>query len=115
MSRISAEVSFKIRYRHAVRMLIVNAKTTTDIDILHFDVFLIQFIEDIVNPIAQSGEVSHIKDLRPYMEMETNELDILHARCLCNSRFHISHGNAELIFGKSRGLFSRLYGLRHLD
>ena len=50
-------------------MLVVNTKSTAYIDVLGYDVVNLQLVLQLVDSIAQSLEVAHIKYLRTNMEM----------------------------------------------
>ena len=79
-------------------MLVVNTKSTAYIDVLGYDVVNLQLVLQLVDTIAQSLEVAHIKYLRTNVEMQTDKLDIIHTCSLFDYIHHIFHGNTEFVF-----------------
>ena len=101
MAGVGVEICLEVRNRHTVRVLIVNSEPSTDVDILNFDVLLLELVLNVVYPIAESLEVSHVQNLRPDVEMQANKLDILHLSSLSDGWLHVTHGYTELVLGES--------------
>ena len=60
MFGISREIIFEIRYCLTVGMLIINAQSTTYIDMLDADAMCFQLVLQFIYTIAQGNEITHI-------------------------------------------------------
>src|SRR5574344_1066106 len=112
MTCVCIKVGLEIRNGYTVRMLVIYSQTTAYIDILHLDVMPFQFILQIIDTIAESLEVTHVKYLRTNMKVKSDKLDVLHLGCFLYSTFHITHGDTEFIFsetGRDVGMRVRTY------
>ena len=96
-----AEVCLEIGNRYAVRVLVVDAETSADVDVLHMDVLFLQPILDVIDTVAESGEVVHVENLAADMEVQTDEPYVLHVGGRRDGGLHILHGYAKLVLCQS--------------
>ena len=93
-------------------MVVIDAQATAHVDVLHLDVMSLQLILQFVDSVAESLEVTHVKYLTTNVEMETQELDVLHLGSLLDDALHIAHGDTKLVFSQARsdvGMRMRTY------
>ena len=100
---IGVEVRLEVGYGHAVGMLVVYAESAAHIDVLYFDVVSFQLVLQFIDSVAESLEVTHVKYLTANMEVQAEELDVLHGCSFCNDTLHVLHGNTEFVFCQSCG------------
>ena len=79
-------------------MIIVNAQSASHIDVLHNDVMRFKLVLKFVDTVAECLEITHIENLASDVEVQSEELDVLHLGSLFDYGFHVSHGNSELVF-----------------
>ena len=82
-------------------MVVIDAQSTAYIDVLYYDVMSLQLVLQLVDAVTESLEVSHIKYLTTNVEVQTQELDVLHLGSLFDYGFHVAHGNSELVFSQT--------------
>ena len=51
-----------------------------------------------VDTVAECLEITHIENLASDVEVQSEELDVLHLGSLFDYGFHVAHGNSELVF-----------------
>ena len=79
-------------------MVVIDTQSTAYIDVLYYDVMSLQLVLQLVDAVTESLEVSHVKYLTTNMEVQTQELDVLHFECLLNYALHIAHSDTKLVF-----------------
>ena len=82
-------------------MVVIDAQSTAYIDILYNDVMSLQLVLQLVDAVTESLEVSHIKYLTTNVEVQTQELDVLHLESLLNHALHIAHGDTKLVLSQA--------------
>ena len=82
-------------------MVVIDTQATANIDVLHYDVMSLQLVLQLVDAVAESLEVTHVKYLTTNMEVQTQELDVLHFGSLLNHALHITHGDTKLVFSQT--------------
>ena len=55
----------------------------------------------LVEAVAQGGEVAHVEYLRTYVEMQSDELDVLQSGSQVNDAVHVGHADAKLVLCQS--------------
>ena len=98
---IGIKIIFEVRYRLAVRMLIINPQSATYIDVLDADAMRFQFILQFVHTVAKSHEIAHIQYLRTNVEVQSDELYVLHLQRHIYHIVHVLHTDAELVLRQS--------------
>ena len=101
LSGIRREITLEIRNRLTVGVIIINAQSTTYIDMFHKYLTRLKPVLQLVHTIAKGYEVSHIQYLRTDMEMQADEIDILHLLRHVDHLIHIFHADAKLILCQS--------------
>ena len=71
---IGVEVSLEVWDWHTVRVVVVDAKTATHIDVLHYDVMAFELVLQFVDTIAECLEVTHVK----YLTTNVEVLSLIH-------------------------------------
>ena len=84
-------------------MLVVHTKATANIDGIHLNVMTFQLVLQVVDAVAKSLEVAHLKDLRSDVEVQPREFHVFQTLGMSNHFFHVTHGNTEFVFGQTGG------------
>ena len=63
MIGVGVKKCLEVGHRHTVGMFVVNTQAATYIDVLYLNMLLVEQVLKIVDAVAQSLEVSHIKYL----------------------------------------------------
>ena len=95
---VCIEIILEIRDWLSVWMIIVNAQSAAHIDVLHNDVMRFKLVLKFVDTVAECLEITHIENLASDVEVQSEELDVLHLGSLFDYGFHVAHGNSELVF-----------------
>ena len=82
-------------------MVVIDTQATANIDVLYYDVMSFQLVLQLVDAVTESLEVSHVKYLTTNVEVQTQELDVLHFGSLFNHALHITHGDTKLVFSQT--------------
>ena len=78
-------------------MVVIDTQATANIDVLHYDVMSLQLVLQLVDAVAESLEVTHVKYLTTNVEVKSQELDVLHFCSFLDDALHIAHGDTELV------------------
>ena len=100
---VSIEVGLEVGDGHTVRVSVVDAQTTTHVDVLYADAMADELLLQLVDAIAKCLEVAHVENLRTNVEVQTYELDVRQLLSLANHGYHIAHGDTKLIFSQTSG------------
>ena len=84
-------------------MTVVNAQTTTDIDMLYQNTAGFELVLQFIHPVTKSDEIAHIQYLRTDMEVQTDEFYILHFQSHIDHPVHVLHTDTEFVFSQTGG------------
>lgn len=73
---IAVEIGLKVGDGVAVGIVVADAETAAHVDVLHFNLFLLEHVLRLIDAVAEVHKVSHLKNLTADMEMETDEVDV---------------------------------------
>ena len=95
---IGVEVGLEVGNGHTVGVNVVDAESSTHVNVLNVYVVALQLVLYFVNSVAQCHKVAHVKYLRAYVKVKPDKAHMLHLRGFLNGRFHVVHVYAELVF-----------------
>ena len=75
---VGFKIAFEVGYRLTVGMPVVNAETTAHVDVPDTYPAGFELIQQLVDTVAQSHKIAHIQYLRTDVEVQSDELDVLH-------------------------------------
>ena len=82
-------------------MLVVNAQSSTHIDVLNADAVTLQLLLQLVDTVAEGFKVTHVQYLAAYMEVQSHHLDVCHVAGFLYHLQHVAHVDAELVLCQS--------------
>ena len=94
---VCIKVILEVRDWYTVRVVIIDAQATTYVDVLNHDMMSFQLVLQLVDSVAESLEVTHVKYLTTNVEVKSQELDVLHFCSFLDDALHIAHGDTELV------------------
>ena len=82
-------------------MLVVNAQSSTHIDVLNADAVTLQFLLQLVDTVTQGFKVTHVQYLAAYVEVQSHHLNVGHLTGFLYDLQHVAHVDTELVLCQS--------------
>ena len=101
---ICVEIRLEVGYGVSVWMLVVNAQSTTYIDVLHrFKTLFLQSVLQFIDTKCKRMEIVHDQYLAADVEVQTDELNVAHLLGHQDDALHILHCDAEFVLCQAGG------------